>query len=1295
MPYSLKSRFCSPATPSHRGAALVVVLAILVMLLGISVTFLARTSIERTASARFSAAASTRQLADTAVNIVQGQISQATSLGSTVAWASQPGMIRTWGAGPPPNYTASASPYLNFKLYSAPDMVTNSGNFTSDLPSASWATDRATWTDLNAPVNGVFPILDGSAIGNVEGFTVTSAPGSTADQPVPMPTRWLYVLENGNVVAPTGSGGNATVSGATKDNPIVGRIAFWTDDETSKVNINTAGGSEPWDIPRAYTTFDYNKGAQFPPASREVQRFPGHPATTDLRTIFPNLTHKEIADVVPRIKWGGSEGGTKNSGTGGFTSLEYDLNRLYASMEEVHFQPDRSDNSDLASSMSNTDFVNLIKRSRFFLTHYNRSPEINMFNMPRVTVWPISDRIGSTQEDDYTTPFDRTIAFVSRIGEKSGVPNDYFFKRKDAYSKNADWNDLSRNRELLGYLFHLTNNNIPGFGGSFSKKYGQTASNPMPRDRILVAMFDYIRSTNIADPTVAVPYTKPRGPGDPPPGYGQVVPSVIDVTSLPGASSLTDARGFGRFPTMSQFGLWFIGVGDATNPVTGTSAADITALKGANGVIDTPEALKGPDGVAGTADDLNPDDLIQIQAVFIAQFFDPSSGFPVLRPDFTMRIQRLDQLEYEETPGVWKTMGFPADGNLHINAYSPFYHHGNALGGILDLRMMTRYFPDPVGNPNGNVARALAAGPAGFPFFSQVFPIPVSGPMKFRGDTAKPATITLFNGNTTSPAQQVQVFTNLTFPETQTPPPAVPIPTSAQRTAWLTGGGDHDQGYNTFNKRFRKTSGTNWNFLMDGSSGGSSTGIASGTSEILDVVRTYVVNSERADGRVLAINQVSTMNLGFAWRGFNKHPLYDDPTKRMAHSFRTGNGLFFSGGGGGFFVQPSGFNSATTYQSRFLPEVPRDAFAAQPGNFDYIIQPYGGSVGMRPGATPGDWDNGVGTMLDGPFINKPDEGAFITNSGNVPYFQEIQTFKNLPSQHFSPNRQVPSAAMFGSLPSGIFGTQIPYRTLLFRPDPLEGTNRSHFGSLAPKDHLFLDLFHMPVVEPYAISEPFSTAGKINMNYQIQPFTYIKRNTGLRSVLMSERLLIIPNSALTVSGATVTSNYKRTDGGFFNLRFPIQLDRTLEQFEERFTSGDLFRSASEICDIHLVPDDGSTTLSQMRNFASFWETRLLTGDNSKERPYANIYPRLTTKSNTFTVHYRVQALRQSPSSTPGTWNEDRDKVMGEFRGSTTIERFINPNNKDIPDYASSSDPFAENDLSKFYQWRVINTRQFSP
>lgn len=52
------------------------------------------------------------------------------------------------------------------------------------------------------------------------------------------------------------------------------------------------------------------------------------------------------------------------------------------------------------------------------------------------------------------------------------------------------------------------------------------------------------------------------------------------------------------------------------------------------------------------------------------------------------------------------------------------------------------------------------------------------------------------------------------------------------------------------------------------------------------------------------------------------------------------------------------------------------------------------------------------------------------------------------------------------------------------------------------------------------------------------------------------------------------------------------------------------------------------------------THYLTGDNSRERPYATIYPRLTTKSNTYTVHMCVQPLKKVKSGPADIWTEAR-------------------------------------------------------
>jgi len=162
-------------------------------------------------------------------------------------------------------------------------------------------------------------------------------------------------------------------------------------------------------------------------------------------------------------------------------------------------------------------------------------------------------------------------------------------------------------------------------------------------------------------------------------------------------------------------------------------------------------------------------------------------------------------------------------------------------------------------------------------------------------------------------------------------------------------------------------------------------------------------------------------------------------------------------------------------------------------------------------------------VMDGAYINKPDEGNNYrgTAGAQLPYFDNNQAQEAGGPTFFSPNRQMPSAVMFGSLPTGIFadgGVGRSWRTLLFRPDP----NGGHTGATTPKDHLLLDLFWMPVVEPYAISEPFSTAGKINLNCQVAPFTYIKRTTALRALLKSERVIAIPNPAIWPGVSSSTS-----------------------------------------------------------------------------------------------------------------------------------------------------------------------------
>ena len=126
-------------------------------------------------------------------------------------------------------------------------------------------------------------------------------------------------------------------------------------------------------------------------------------------------------------------------------------------------------------------------------------------------------------------------------------------------------------------------------------------------------------------------------------------------------------------------------------------------------------------------------------------------------------------------------------------------------------------------------------------------------------------------------------------------------------------------------------------------------------------------------------------------------------------------------------------------------------------------------------------------------------------------------------------------------------------------------------------------------------------------------------------------------------------------------------------------------------MYLVPQ--GETQDTIEDFLS---RNLVTGDNSRERTYANLLGRVTTKSNTYTVHYKVQALKKSSATAPDAWDEAVDNVTGEYRGSTTIERYISPNETTIPDYASVAAQLQNQpNLENYYKWRTISNRQFAP
>lgn len=529
--------------------------------------------------------------------------------------------------------------------------------------------------------------------------------------------------------------------------------------------------------------------------------------------------------------------------------------------------------------------------------------------------------------------------------------------------------------------------------------------------------------------------------------------------------------------------------------------------------------------------------------------------------------------------------------------------------------------------------------------------------------------------------------------------------------------------------------------------------------EVSDVTRTFVPTM--GDYRIIAAMADAPTSY---WM---PHPSWNGSTKtlRQIHSFTNYRGNSVPGSR---LAAKYDDSTPRSYTANPDLQLVHGATYNKSGTTDANIQPDNGQYNRLQPDLPGhpdwakaaqsfgDFDTGLSNAREGPYINKPDEGNYFagydTRYNNKKYYRSAYFFEAYENTddwrsgiYMTPNRLVSSPVMFGSLPSQVWaggmsfgansptqgtsvgtGTYKPWQTLLFRPhskySQVPNSRTKHPGEYNPKDHLLLDMFFMPVVEPYAISEPMSVAGRVNMNYQIMPFTHITRATGMHAVMKGEFITAMHNEQIHKGKEFKRSNDgavwdqfwdEKNDG--MNWHRPIDVAETLRQFEERFnhTSGvnlqaqGLFRTASQICELYLIPQKktGTKTVnpgtitspaSRKTQMDLFWQAHRATGDNVRERPYSNLYSRLTTRSNTFRVHVRAQVLRKTRSTLPTVFDPNKDAVVSEYRGSTLIERYIDPNNAaSIPDYADVPDPLTQKPLESFYRFRTLETKRFSP
>ena len=623
--------------------ALLFVLAMLTLLSILVVGLLISARQEVATSKSYSDSSDVRMLAELSGNLVISQIAQATTA-PDVAWISQPGLIRTFD---PTGQLAA------YKLYSSDHMVVNDPAYdpikqlSTEVP-AGWDNKPDEFVDLNRPVvinyqatsgqlnRTVYPIVDpgaasssGSpphtgALGDGSQASFTGAEGFSYDasgvaptnpasaNELPMPVRWLYVTPDGQIF--DGDANPALRPKATA------RVAFWADDETCKINLNTAAGGVFFDTPCAETIEEQMLG-RTQPVAQEYQRWPGHPATTSILPLYPQLRalaingkgpaaiSEAVAAFNPRVAgptpWSpstyGSDGGTTYAWSladtnqaaiwGGPVALK--SQRLFASIDETIFgvplsgtapNQTRTLNSVLFPTSTTTNVEQKqIDQLRFFTTVHSKAPETNIFNRPRVSLWPFNADLVTTQTGDpRLTPEDKLIRFASELG--GADPNNpgsllyperkrFYFQRYSAWNPQADWSGktdgILENQNLFSYLEDMTSRDIPGpgtrAGTSFAEKYGTQG-----RDQILTEMWDYIRSnvntSNFAylpvDPAAGYSFPESSNPTTKPflgtqdSGYNDIAPLLVN----PPSGKTT--KGIGRYPVPVEFAFQFVNCGD-------------------------------------------------------------------------------------------------------------------------------------------------------------------------------------------------------------------------------------------------------------------------------------------------------------------------------------------------------------------------------------------------------------------------------------------------------------------------------------------------------------------------------------------------------------------------------------------------------------------------------------------------------------------------------------------------------------------------------------------------------------
>jgi len=320
---------------NRSGVALVLTLSILVLITILVVGFATLMTTERSVAKSSYQTVVARAIAlngrDLAVARLRAALESGAGTGKT--WAVQPGKITVVQINPSTG-ALSVDTSVEGDLYSKSNLSGNNSTGTVDLNESS--------------LSGVYPV---------------SGPiGGNGSAPV-LNLEWINILTDGS----------STLTGANATNSAIGRFAFWMDDESAKVNINTASGMS-YDIIESNATGgtagDWTPDTDSDSYADPINIAESKPAssgnsTWDARSDGPGQPTEVDLTALP-----------------GFTTSM--AGNIAAHARQIPYLEPRGILS--ISGMNATVYEN----NKFALTHYSRSPDVNFFGEPRISLMPVA-----------------------------------------------------------------------------------------------------------------------------------------------------------------------------------------------------------------------------------------------------------------------------------------------------------------------------------------------------------------------------------------------------------------------------------------------------------------------------------------------------------------------------------------------------------------------------------------------------------------------------------------------------------------------------------------------------------------------------------------------------------------------------------------------------------------------------------------------------------------------------------------------------------------------------------------